>query len=142
MNDTLVDYLKTQHGFSTVINWSIDSQDWVGNVTDPQYFYDFYKNIADTWSGPVVPLSHEGWSWTPAAMEMGIVPYFQSKGIKILTVAECLDEVPYEIVTGYYGTRDDSWTCDGPFVYFLFESGDFYSTILQIRSTVSFWYLD
>ena len=33
-------------------------------------------------------------------------------GIKMVTVAECLDIAPYEVV-GNYGVRDSSWTCDG-----------------------------
>lgn len=58
INDTLAEYLQTKHGFSALVTWSADTKDWVGDITDPQHFYDFYKDIADTWNvtGPQMPL--------------------------------------------------------------------------------------
>jgi hypothetical protein len=61
-------------------------------------------------------LSHETYNWSVTALEEGTVTYIRSKGINLITVAECIDQDPYEVVTGVYGIPDDSWTCDGPYV--------------------------
>lgn len=64
----------------------------------------------------IVFRSHEVWPWTVEAFEEGIVEYYRSKNINPITVAQCLDLEPYEIVTGYFGERDESWTCNGTYV--------------------------
>lgn len=63
-----------------------------------------------------MPLSHETKSWSLEALGNGTAQILHDAGIKLVTVAECLDEDPYEIVTGHFGTRDATWTCDGVFV--------------------------
>ena len=58
-------------------------------------------------------LSHEVHNYSVQAAENGAVDALHEAGVTLLTVAECLDTTPYEIV-GEPGVRDDTWTCEGP----------------------------
>lgn len=100
------------------MTWSADSEDSDGTDahTTVQWSTDFYHAQADNFNGAAMPLSHETYSWSVDALTGGTAAYIRSKNINLVTIAQCLDIEPYETVTGVYGTKDSSWTCDGPYV--------------------------
>ena len=111
MSDSAAAYITTKYG-KTVVSADADSGDANAGET-AQDSYQFYQGLANQGSGhPHLTLSHETEPNAVDAVDMGTVGLLTSAGIKLVTVAECLDIAPYEVV-GNYGVRDASWSCDG-----------------------------
>lgn len=117
INQDIADYLYEKWGL-TVVLWSADSQDSddIALHHTVQWSTDFYHAQADNYNGAAMPLSHETYSWSVGALTGGTAAYIRSKNINLVTIAQCIDVEPYETVTGVYGVKDSSWTCDGPYV--------------------------
>ena len=110
MNDTVATYIQQKYG-KTIVTWSEDSGDSKNGTA--QDSYNFYKAFADAGPGkPHMPLSHETKPAAIGALRMGTVPLLANAGIKLVTVAQCLDMEPYDYIGGY-GQRDSSWHCGG-----------------------------
>jgi hypothetical protein len=110
MNDTVATYIQQKYG-KTIVTWSDDSGDSTGGTA--QESYNFYKAFADAGPGnPHLTLSHETEPAGIGALRMGTVPLLANAGITLLTVAQCLDMEPYDLIGGY-GHRDSSWYCGG-----------------------------
>lgn len=57
-------------------------------------------------------LNHETYAGTANDIVPTVVPKLLAAGYKLVTVAECLGQHPYQSV-GKAGKRDATWTCDG-----------------------------
>ncbi|RIB04564.1 CBM Family 18/Carbohydrate Esterase Family 4 protein [Gigaspora rosea] len=101
------------NGMDKLIMWDVDPQDAIDGVTEPQSEKTFNKEISDKKSHIVV--NHDLIETTVKKL----APYEISKatkyGYKFDTVAGCIgDSDPsdwYNIDTGKFGTRDETWTC-------------------------------
>lgn len=110
INDEVATYIQQTHG-KTIVLWSDDSGDSTGGSA--QGSYNFYQAFANAGPGqPHLTLSHETEPSGIGALRMGTVPLLANAGIKLVTVAQCLDAEPYDYIGGY-GTRDSSWYCGG-----------------------------
>ncbi|KAG8855191.1 Carbohydrate esterase 4 protein [Serendipita sp. 411] len=105
-------YIQEKWGL-TILLWSDDSSDSVGKNTQKDS-YDYYTGIASkSYNVARMTLSHETVEGSVLALQQGTVTNLVNAGIDLQTAATCLDMSPYEVVTGVFGERDDSWTCDG-----------------------------
>jgi hypothetical protein len=96
----------------TIVIWSDDSGDSTGGTA--QQSYDFYAQWAAQGPGhPHMCLSHETEPAGIGALKNGTVQLLANAKINMTTVAQCLDQDPYEYVGGY-GTKDSSWNCTAP----------------------------
>ncbi|KAI5474902.1 carbohydrate esterase family 4 protein [Pseudohyphozyma bogoriensis] len=112
VDDASVQFLQDR-GY-TVVNWDFDSGDSAGASAEEQI--DNYSSLYGTYPTPHIALNHvmisETYDTTPDSI-VSVVPDLLAAGYRLVTVAECLgDDSPYQSV-GSFGTRDDSWTCDG-----------------------------
>ncbi|GAA6008464.1 hypothetical protein JCM11491_004488 [Sporobolomyces phaffii] len=94
----------------TVVNWSFDSGDSAGK--SPSSTVSSYKKIAQSYPKPQISLNHETYKGTAEKVIPSIVPMLVNKGYRLVTVAECLGQSPYQSV-GKPSKRDSSWTCAG-----------------------------
>ncbi|KAG9041833.1 Carbohydrate esterase 4 protein [Serendipita sp. 407] len=104
-------YIQSRHG-KTIVLWSDDSGDSTGGTA--QQSYDFYAGFANQGpsASPRMTLSHETSPAGYNAMYMGTVPRLANAGIKLVSVAQCLNADAYEVFGGF-GNRDSSWYCGG-----------------------------
>jgi hypothetical protein len=104
-------YITTRWG-KTVVSFDKDSGDTNAGATS-QGIYQFYQGLANEGQGhPHLVRSDETQSIAVDALDLGTAGLFTAAGIRLVTVSQCLDIAPYDVV-GNYGIRDDSWTCDG-----------------------------
>ncbi|KAG8827906.1 Carbohydrate esterase 4 protein [Serendipita sp. 401] len=109
LNDHVISYLRKKHN-KIIIMWSDDSGDATGGTT--QSSIDFYTSFAhERPDYPALTLSHEISDAGVEAMRNGTVRTLANAGVQLLTVAQCIDQEPYEYI-GCYQKRDESWTCD------------------------------
>jgi peptidoglycan/xylan/chitin deacetylase (PgdA/CDA1 family) len=106
-NDAVVKHLNGR-GY-TVANWDVDSGDSAG--------VDAQTSIArlQAFKSPDVhlPLNHETYSSSANIVAPAVIPYLRAEGYKLVTVAQCLNNVsPYKI-QGKRQERDSTWTCSG-----------------------------
>lgn len=107
--DSAANYITTKYG-KTVVSSDVDSGDTNPGATT-QSIHQFYQGLASQGPGhPHLARSDETQSITLDALDA--TDTLIAAGIRLVSVAECLDMAPYEIV-GNYGVRDSSWTCDG-----------------------------
>jgi hypothetical protein len=93
------------------VTWSDDSGDSTGGSA--QDSYNFYAKLAAQGPGhPHITLSHETEPAGIGALRNGTVNLLAKANISMITVAQCIDQDPYEHVGGY-GKRDSSWHCGG-----------------------------
>lgn len=110
LNEDAASYIQNTYG-KTIVTWSDDSGDSTGGSA--QSSYNFYNNFANQGPGqPHMALSHETQAAAIGALRQGTVTRLNQAGIKLLTVAQCLDAEPYEYISGY-GQRDSTWYCGG-----------------------------
>lgn len=115
VTEPIAEYIQEKFGLIVVL-WSDDSLDSDGQDTE-EWNYDYYTGLANQGnSSPRITLSHETIAGSVQALGNGTVTNLKAANINLVTTATCLDEEPYETVTGYYGTRDASWTCGGTWV--------------------------
>ncbi|CUA78404.1 hypothetical protein RSOLAG22IIIB_07055 [Rhizoctonia solani] len=92
----------------TVAIWDFDSGDTSGTL--PAESKNQYNKLIMSSPGSILTLNHE----TQEATIDDIIPYaiqqIKAKGYKMVTVAECLGQSPYQS-TGSPSARDSSWTC-------------------------------
>ncbi|PVF93364.1 glycoside hydrolase/deacetylase, partial [Serendipita vermifera] len=113
INDTAATYIQQKFGL-TIVLWSTDSFDASGHP-DADWNYNYYNDLAALGSGiPHMTLSHETVDGSYYALERGTLDGFTDRHISLVTTADCLGMDAYETVTGYFGTKDDSWTCEDP----------------------------
>ncbi|KAG8836363.1 Carbohydrate esterase 4 protein [Serendipita sp. 399] len=109
LNSHVIQYLRKKHN-KIIIMWSDDSGDATGGSAQDSII--FYTSFAvDRPDYPALTLSHEVSDAGVGAMRCGSVHALASAGVQLLTVAQCIDQEPYEYV-GDYQERDASWTCD------------------------------
>jgi hypothetical protein len=109
ISDDAAAYITTNYGKTVV---GSDKDDSSAGTTG-QSLYQFYQGLANEGQEhPHLARSDESQSVALDALDLGTVDLFTVAGIRLLTVADCLDIAPYEVV-GNYGIRDASWTCDG-----------------------------
>ncbi|KAJ3054760.1 hypothetical protein HK097_000931 [Rhizophlyctis rosea] len=101
----------TSLDYRAIITNNVDSQDWNG-YTAQQGYDAIVKGLeASQYSGIV--LAHENYAATVNQLLPQLITYAQQKGIKLVTVAECIgDDVSkmYKDV-GVQGERDGTWVC-------------------------------
>lgn len=103
-------YITTKHG-KTVVSFDTDAN--AGSTADG--IYQVYQGLASQGTGhPHLVRSSEAQSITMDAMDLGSIEALTEANIRLVTVADCLDTLPYETI-GNYGVRDSSWTCDGSY---------------------------
>lgn len=91
-----------------IVIWDFDSGDSTGaSATQSK---NAYKNLIAKNPNNVLTLNHE----TIATTVNDVIPYaiqqFKAKGYKMVTVAECLGQSPYQS-TGSPSPRDSTWKC-------------------------------
>ncbi|KAF8756196.1 Polysaccharide deacetylase [Rhizoctonia solani] len=91
-----------------IVNWDFDSRDSAGaSAAESNGLYD---QIISQRPSTILALNHE----TYASTAYEVLPYaiqkLQAAGYRLVTVAECLGEQPYQSV-GSPQTPDASWTC-------------------------------
>ena len=83
------------------------------HADDSKKYIDFFGRLATEGANSTHLTITNVFNPTPILVAMGsTVDILNNAGITLLTVADCLDFQPYEHV-GQYGTRDDTWTCNG-----------------------------
>lgn len=99
-----------QQGFQYNVLWDIDSGDSLGaSVASQMNQY----NTASTSSSHIF-LQHETYATTANDMVPFIINWANQRGLRMVTVAECLGQSlssAYRITTGVPGTRDSTWVC-------------------------------
>jgi len=93
-----------------VVTWNLDSQDWNGaSVSQSQAKFTSLGN-----DPRIIPLEHDALQSTAQTLGPWIANWAKQKGLKAVTLSECLGEpVPggqYEMVGGAT-PRDSSWVC-------------------------------
>ncbi|CAE6499493.1 unnamed protein product [Rhizoctonia solani] len=88
--------------------WDFDSGDAAGVL--PTESKNQYSKLISSGPGSILTLNHE----THETTIDDVIPYaiqqIKAKGYKMVTVAECLGESPYQS-TGSPATRDSTWKC-------------------------------
>lgn len=134
INEQIAQRIQQKWGMTVVI-WSDDSKDASGNPSQ-LYNYNYYTNLAQTSpNAPHLALSHETVDGSVLALQQGTARNLKNAGANLVTTAQCLGVEAYETVTGYFGDRDDSWTCDGPWIPADFSSTTSTSTPTSTSST-------
>ncbi|ORY86050.1 hypothetical protein BCR35DRAFT_302700 [Leucosporidium creatinivorum] len=93
-----------------VVTWNFDSLDADG-ATAAQSIASF-KKLEPGFPKTHISLDHETHETTASKIVPTIVPRLIKDGWKLVTVADCLGESPYQS-TGTPGKRDKTWTCAG-----------------------------
>ncbi len=88
MNEFVRCLVRSQ-GFETYM-WTYDSHDWDKNYNIPRILKRITKDIQ---AGDII-LFHQGGFYTPEVIEE-VIPYYQSLGLELVTIAELMDEGPY-----------------------------------------------
>ncbi|CAE6439118.1 Chitin deacetylase [Rhizoctonia solani] len=105
-NDEVVE--KAAHNGQTVVIWDFDSEDSIGATAEQSKKY--YDNILDRHPSHILTLNHE----TIETTAHQVIPYalkkIKEKGYRMVTVAECLGQKPYQAQTEP-AHRDESWRC-------------------------------
>ncbi|KAJ3052715.1 hypothetical protein HK097_005807 [Rhizophlyctis rosea] len=99
-----------QQGYRAMINWDIDSEDW--NNQSPSYSFNKVQSQSYSSNGHII-LMHENYQNTVQTLLPQIISWAKSKGVKLVTVGECLGESSslwYRDVRSPQ-SRDSSWTC-------------------------------
>lgn len=91
----------------TVVGWSEDSGDSVGDSLDEQI-----ANVNTMTTGSII-LAHETYQTTVESLVPQTVPGLIAKGVKILPIDQCLNVAPYQAAAVPYGVKDETWTCAG-----------------------------
>ncbi|KAJ2924883.1 hypothetical protein H1R20_g12199, partial [Candolleomyces eurysporus] len=103
--------LSTMGGLKyKVVTWNLDSQDWNGaSVASSQSRFNALG--ADP---RIIPLEHDALQSTATQLGPWIAQWAKQKGLRAVTVSECLGEsLPggqYDMVGGA-GPRDNTWRC-------------------------------
>ncbi|CUA76241.1 hypothetical protein RSOLAG22IIIB_12144 [Rhizoctonia solani] len=91
-----------------IANWDFDSRDASGaSATESKQLYD---EVIARRPSTILTLNHETHSTTAYDVLPYAIQKLQAAGYKLVTVAECLGEQPYQSV-GSPQTPDASWTC-------------------------------
>ena len=110
-SSSVISYIQSKHG-KTIVTSDAPSNDAAQGATGSSV-YSFFQSLAAGGSSTRrLSQSSETSQAALDAMDQGSVEVLAMAGIKLVTVAQCLDISPYETV-GTYGVRDASWTCDG-----------------------------
>ncbi|KAG8767249.1 Carbohydrate esterase 4 protein [Ceratobasidium sp. 428] len=88
--------------------WDFDSQDSIGAT--PAQSKKYYDQIIAKHPSTILALNHEVYERTAHEVVPYAIQKLQAAGYKLVTLAECLGEQPYQS-TGAPGTPDASWTC-------------------------------
>ncbi|KAG8704495.1 Carbohydrate esterase 4 protein [Ceratobasidium sp. 395] len=88
--------------------WDWDSKDSLG-ATPTESKKSFDQLLAKRPTN-ILSLHHEVYERTAHEVVPYMIPKLQKAGYKLVTLAECLGEEPYQSV-GAPGTPDASWTC-------------------------------
>ncbi|TFK36750.1 chitin deacetylase [Crucibulum laeve] len=90
--------------------WDFDSGDSTG-LTAAQS-NQLYTNVANAHPSTILALNHEVYEQTAHVVLPHAISVLQSKGYRLVTLAECLGQSPYQWVAAPQA-RDSSWTCAG-----------------------------
>jgi len=109
-NQSSLSVLTAMHYRYSAI-WDIDSGDANGN-TVAQSESDIQSGFASGNDYHIV-LDHETQSSTVSQIVPWLLNLVKSKGLKAVTLAECLGDQysPYRPTTGLFGTNDSTWQC-------------------------------
>ncbi|CAE7097180.1 unnamed protein product [Rhizoctonia solani] len=91
-----------------VTNWDFDSGDAAG--VSPAESKNQYSKLVASSPGSILTLNHETHESTIEDVIPFAIQQIKAKGFKMVTVAECLGESPYQS-TGSPSARDSTWTC-------------------------------
>jgi peptidoglycan/xylan/chitin deacetylase (PgdA/CDA1 family) len=92
----------------SVVIWDFDSGDSAGKSAS-QSKTD-YKNLIAKKPNNVLTLNHETYATTVNDVIPDAIKRFKAAGYKLVTVAECLGQSPYQS-TGSPASRDKTWKC-------------------------------
>ena len=119
LSEHVITYIRKKHR-KYIVMWSDDSLDSVGGTA--QDSYNFYASFADSRPDyPALTLSHETQDAGIQALRNGTVNVLADAGIRLLSMAQCVDMEPYEYVSGYQ-ERNALWTCEGSWTPFNFST--------------------
>ncbi|KAF8673085.1 Polysaccharide deacetylase [Rhizoctonia solani] len=91
-----------------IVNWDFDSRDSAGaSAAESNGLYD---QIISQRPSTILALNHETYASTAYDVLPHAIQKLQAAGYRLVTVAECLGEQPYQSV-GSPQTPDASWTC-------------------------------
>ncbi|CAE6401881.1 unnamed protein product [Rhizoctonia solani] len=88
--------------------WDFDSQDSIGAT--PAESKKLYDQVIGQRPSTILALNHETYERTAHEVIPYVIPKLQAAGYKLVTLAECLGQQPYQSV-GSPQTPDGSWTC-------------------------------
>lgn len=92
----------------SVVIWDFDSGDSVGKTAAQSK--TLYKNLIAKKPNNVLTLNHETYATTANEVLPYAIQQFKAAGYKMVTVAECLGQSPYQS-TGSPAKRDSTWKC-------------------------------
>ncbi|CAG7850680.1 SubName: Full=Related to deacetylase {ECO:0000313/EMBL:CCA69714.1} [Serendipita indica DSM 11827] len=110
-SSSVISYIQSKHG-KTIVTSDAPSNDAAQGATGSSVYAFFQSLAAGGASTRRISQSTETSQAALDGMDQGSVEVLATAGIRLVTVAQCLDINPYETV-GSYGVRDSSWTCDG-----------------------------
>ncbi|KAJ7063607.1 hypothetical protein C8F01DRAFT_1082025 [Mycena amicta] len=90
--------------------WDTDTEDADGATV--AFSKSVYDGVASSKPKNALILEHETVDTTPTQLVPYAINLFQSKGYKLVTLADCLGVAPYQIV-GVPQQQTSAWTCDG-----------------------------
>ncbi|KAL5632898.1 hypothetical protein ACGC1H_005747 [Rhizoctonia solani] len=88
--------------------WDFDAGDAAG--VSPTESKNQYSKLIASGAGSILTLNHETHETTIEDVIPFAIQQIKAKGYKMVTVAECLGEAPYQS-TGSPSTRDSTWKC-------------------------------
>jgi len=101
----LVRQVAHDHG-QTLVNWDFDSGDSTGSTVEQSNAA--YDQLANRHPSNILALNHETYNTTAHEVLPHAIKVLQSRGYKLVTVAECLGREPYSRVSD---PQQGSWQC-------------------------------
>ncbi|CAG8834951.1 28190_t:CDS:1, partial [Racocetra persica] len=102
------------NGMDKLVIWDVDTQDSIDGVTESQSEDNFSNGISD--QQPHIVLNHDRIQTTCDQLAPFEISQAIDYGYWFDTVAGCNGDWDssnwYNIDTGYFGTRDETWTCN------------------------------
>ncbi|CAG8519392.1 9500_t:CDS:1 [Dentiscutata heterogama] len=102
------------NGMDKIVMWDVDPQDSIAGVTESQCEATFDKATSD--QNPHIVINHDRIETTCSQLVPYEISQLINNGYQFDTVAGCTGDSDsndwYNIDTGSFGTKDETWTCD------------------------------
>ncbi|CAG8786918.1 17611_t:CDS:2, partial [Cetraspora pellucida] len=112
------------YGMDKMVIWDVDTQDSIDGVTEPQSEETYSNEISD--QQPHIVISHDRIQTTCEQLAPFEISQAIDNGYWFDTVAGCNGDWDpsnwYNVDTGYFGERDDTWTCNSDDMHGSYDS--------------------